>query len=407
MKSRVIVIGQGYVGLPVAVSAAEAGMHVIGYDIDSEKINGLRSGISSTPDVESSKIIGLQNSGKLEFTNKLEKQTKSIIFVIAVPTPLDDQKKPDLSILKNACEIVGEITSPESLVINESTSYIGTLRNFVKPIVDNRSGFSDIKYAVAPERIDPGNSSWRINNTPRLVSGLDSNSTLEAVDFYSKICSQVVTVSRPEIAEAAKLFENSFRLVNIALAMSLSKLAHLYGTTAHEIISAAATKPFGFVPFYPSIGIGGHCIPIDPKYLLLSATNMGLDLEVINVSDQINLEAVHYIVTHIRSNYFDNLKEKNIQIVGISYKVDSSDLRESKSIELIELLRNEGANVIWHDPLVSNFKNEISQPLSVTIDMGLIVTPHNCIDFTPWHQSKILVLDISSTPTDFGWAKTL
>lgn len=407
MNNRVIVIGQGYVGLPIAVSSAKAGMKVIGFDIDSEKINRLRSGVPSTPDVESSELIRLQKSGKLEFSNKLEKQIKSNVFILAVPTPLDDEKKPDLTILKNACEIVGEIISSDSLVINESTSYIGTLRNFIKPIVDNRSGINDIKYAVAPERIDPGNSIWGIGNTPRLVSGLDSKSTLEALDFYRKICSQVVSVSRPEIAEAAKLFENTFRLVNIALAMSLSKLAHLYGTTAHEIISAAATKPFGFVPFYPSIGIGGHCIPIDPKYLMLSGTKMGLDLGVINVSDQINLEAVQYAVTYIKSNYFDNLKDKKIQIVGISYKIDSSDLRESKSIELIELLRKEGANVIWHDPLVSNFQNEISQPLSDKIDLGLIVTPHNSIDFTPWLQHEVLVVDLSSTPTDFGWPKAL
>ncbi len=407
MDKSVIVIGQGYVGLPIAISAAEAGFRVIGFDIDGEKIKELRLGISGTPDVESNQLIKLQQSGILVFTNKLEKQSQNSVFVIAVPTPLNDERKPDLSMLRSACEIIGENISSNSLLINESTSYIGTLRDFIKPIIDSKSGLRDIKYAVAPERIDPGNSIWRIGNTPRLVSGLDSASTLEAVDFYSKICSKVVNVSMPEVAEAAKLFENTFRLVNIALTMSLSKLAHLYGTTAHEIISAAATKPFGFVPFYPSVGIGGHCIPVDPKYLTFSGLNRGLDLELINVSDQINLQAPNYIIDYIKINYFDSLKNKKIQIAGISYKTDCSDLRESKSIELIELLRKEGAEVIWHDPLVSSYKNEISQPLSSEVDIGLLVTPHKIMDFSPWLESRVMVLDLSSTPTNFGWVKAL
>jgi UDP-N-acetyl-D-glucosamine dehydrogenase len=407
VDKSVIVIGQGYVGLPIAISAAEAGFRVIGFDIDGEKIKELRLGISGTPDVESNQLIKLQQSGILVFTNKLEKQSQNSVFVIAVPTPLNDERKPDLSMLRSACEIIGENISSNSLLINESTSYIGTLRDFIKPIIDSKSGLRDIKYAVAPERIDPGNSIWRIGNTPRLVSGLDSASTLEAVDFYSKICSKVVNVSMPEVAEAAKLFENTFRLVNIALTMSLSKLAHLYGTTAHEIISAAATKPFGFVPFYPSVGIGGHCIPVDPKYLTFSGLNRGLDLELINVSDQINLQAPNYIIDYIKINYFDSLKNKKIQIAGISYKTDCSDLRESKSIELIELLRKEGAEVIWHDPLVSSYKNEISQPLSSEVDIGLLVTPHKIMDFSPWLESRVMVLDLSSTPTNFGWVKAL
>lgn len=404
---NITVIGQGYVGLPIAIKAAEIGFNVVGLDSDVEKVANLKSGLTNLSEIDQKILLELQTSGKLKFISKLDTKIKTDIFIIAVPTPLDLSYNPDLSMLEKACLTIAQFIQPNSLVINESTSYIGTLRNFVKFKIEQNCRINNIEYAVAPERIDPSNSNWNITNTPRIVSGLTDNATKRAFDFYSSFCKTVYKVSTPEVAEAAKLFENTFRLVNISLVNELSQLASALNFSMHEVISAAATKPFGFMPFYPGIGIGGHCIPVDPTYLSFSAKNVGLESNFINLANRINLFMPEQISKRIQNELGGNLKKKRIQIAGIAYKPNVADLRESPALTLIQKLKDLGAEVSWFDPLVSEFNSEKSIPLNADIDLGIIVTPHNDIDFSTWKLSGTRVIDLSSNSISYGWPKFL
>ena len=404
---NVIVIGQGYVGLPLSVNAAKSGYEVYGFDISKEKIEQLKKGDTDSPEIKKSDLLRLQKKRKIQFTSTIPKLTQPSIIVIAVPTPLNSSRKPDLSMLISACELVASVIEDNSIVINESTSYIGTLRNLIKPTIDKLSSAKDIMYAVAPERIDPGNTKWGMKNTPRVIAGLDGVSTQISVDFYSKFCKQIHIVSKPEVAEAAKLFENTFRQVNIALVNELSSIADLIGFSTHETIKAASTKPFGFMPFFPSIGVGGHCIPVDPSYLAFSAESVGADAKFINLANITNSSMPKIIAERIRIILDGNLKGKKIQIAGIAYKPNISDLRESPALDLINELRSLHAIVSWHDPFIATYNNETSSELDSDTDLGLIVTPHDQIDFSPWKLSGIKVLDLSANPKNYGWPKFL
>ena len=309
--------------------------------------------------------------------------------------------------LKKACEAIAKVVTDNCLIINESTSYIGTLRNFIKPIIDQGSQVTTLKYAVAPERIDPGNKKWFIKNTPRLVSGITLEATKEAVDFYSQFCNEIHEVSTPEVAEAAKLFENSFRQVNIALVNELAQIADKLNFSTHETIMAAATKPFGFMPFYPSVGVGGHCIPVDPSYLSYSAEIAGVDAKFIKLANQVNSSMPNVVKDRIKDYLGGDLAGKHVQIAGISYKPDISDLRESPALELIKELETEGAIVSWHDPFVDLYNGKRSVALSNDVDLGLIVTPHSKIDFTIWKKTNVKVLDLSANSNNYGWPKFL
>jgi UDP-N-acetyl-D-glucosamine dehydrogenase len=404
---NVTIIGQGYVGLPIAVCAAENGFKVTGYDLDTSKISRLKSGVSDSMEISKDKLLNLQSRGNLQFKSELDDESMSDIFIIAVPTPLNTAGKPDLSMLENACLTISRLVKQNTLVINESTSYIGTLRNFIKKNIEEHSGITNIDYAVAPERIDPNNKKWSLQNTPRIVSGLTDIATERTFEFYSKLCSQVHKVSKPEVAEASKLFENTFRLVNISLVNELSELANKFNFSIHEVVSAASSKPFGFIPFYPSIGIGGHCIPVDPSYLRFSAETVGVEVSLIDQANKINLGMPNYIATRIQSIFGGDLKDKSIQLAGITYKSNVSDLREAPALELIEILEKFGAIVTWYDPLVGVYEKQKSTPLSKDIDMGLIVTPHDGIDFSIWQSEKIKVLDLSANSNNYGWSKFL
>ena len=404
---KVTVVGQGYVGLPIAVCAAEAGYTVGGFDIDGKKISHLESGISDSPEVSQEQILSLQAKGKLFFSSNIFDHKESSIYVIAVPTPLDEGSKPDLSYLRNASESLATVVKSEDLVINESTSYIGTLRNFIKPIIEELSGLLDLEYAVAPERIDPGNKNWSIKNTPRNIAGITDQATKRAIKFYGSFCDLINTVSKPEVAEAAKLFENTFRHVNIALVNEFSEITNKFIFSANEAIIASATKPFGFMPFYPSIGVGGHCIPVDPSYLASSAEQVGVNSKFINVANHINISRPKTVADKIRIQLGGDLIGKRVQIVGITYKPNISDLRESPALELITELKSLGAKVIWFDPYIETYNGESSQPLDPIIDLGLIVTPHDNIDFSIWKKSNTRVLDLSANSRNFGWPKFL
>lgn len=404
---NVIVVGQGYVGLPLSVNAAKSGYKVYGFDINKVKIEQLKKGQTDSPEIKKNDLIRLQKKGKIEFTSIIPKLNEQSIIVIAVPTPLDSNREPDLSMLINACELVASVIESNSLVINESTSYIGTLRNLIKPTIDKLSLAKDIMYSVAPERIDPGNAKWSMKNTPRVMAGLDHVAVELTVKFYSKFCNQIHIVSKPEVAEAAKLFENTFRQVNIALVNELSNIANSIGFSTHEAINAASTKPFGFMPFYPSIGVGGHCIPVDPSYLAFSAESVGTEAKFITLANLTNSSMPKIIAERIKVILDGDLTGKRIQIAGITYKPNISDLRESPALDLIHELKSLGANVSWYDPFVTQHNEQQSSNLNSDIDLGLIVTPHDQINFSIWKESGIKVLDLSANSTNYGWPKLL
>ena len=404
---KVSIVGLGYVGLPIAVHAAEAGYTVGGFDIDSNKISQLESGISDSPEVSPDQILSLKVKGKLFFSSNISDHKDSSIYVIAVPTPLEKNNNPDLSYLRNACKLLAKVVKPGDLVINESTSYIGTLRNLIKPIIEELSGILDLRYAVAPERIDPGNKDWNIKNTPRNISGLSDQATSDTATFYSGFCDSINTLSKPEVAEAAKLFENTFRHINIALVNEFSEIASKFDFSANDAIIAAGTKPFGFMPFYPSIGVGGHCIPVDPSYLVFSAEHVGIHSTIITLANQMNFSRPKIVADRIRIQLGGDLVDKRVQIVGITYKPNISDLRESPALELITELKSLGAKVLWFDPYVETYNGERSHPLDPNIDLGIIVIPHHAIDFAIWKKSNTRVIDLSANSRNFGWPKFL
>jgi len=323
-----------------------------------------------------------------------------------VPTPLDSNRRPDLSYLRAASEIIGKYAAINTLIVNESTSYPGTLRKFIKPLIE-RNGDKSLYFAAAPERVDPGNTDWYLENTPRVVAGIGEVATAKVLAFYSSFCKFIHVAPNVEVAEASKLFENTFRQVNIALVNEFSEIANVLDFSTHDAIAAAATKPFGYMAFLPSIGVGGHCIPVDPSYLSYIAELSGVKTNFIDLANNTNLLVHKKVIERIKDYVGGALKGKNIQVAGIAYKPNVSDLRESPALLLIEELEKLGATVSWCDPLVKAFNGDISKPLLTNIDIGLIVTPHDEFDFSIWKNSNVTVIDISSSTRDFGWPKFL
>ena len=403
---RVAIFGQGYVGLTLSIAASQVGHKVIGFDINKNLINELLNGSTYVPGINPEKLSKLIKSGLYLPTHDFSDVQGTEIIILAVPTPLDERRNPDLSLLRSATELIAEKFASNALIVNESTSYPGTLRNVIKPILD-KSKLAVFQFASAPERVDPGNNKWVLNNTPRVISGLDSEATDKAIEFYSTFCAEIYRAPSAEVAEASKIFENTFRQINIALVNEFSEIAHKIGFSAHEAIKAAATKPFGFMPFFPSIGVGGHCIPVDPTYLSFISKKFGMEAQFINLANAVNSSRPRKIALRVQDELGGSLLNKNIQIAGIAYKPDVSDLRESPAIELIDELIALGAKVSWFDPLVKDYNNFKSEPLDPNIDIGLIVTPHSQIDFSIWKEANVKVLDLSANSTNYGWPKFL
>lgn len=403
---KVSVIGQGYVGLTISIGAASAGHKVIGFDINEELIANLKKGETFVPGIPKDILLGLQNSRILSFSNNQDSISDSEIIVIAVPTPLSESREPDLNFLSSAARMIAKSVVVNSLIINESTSYPGTLRNLIKPIFDSKIEVQ-FEFASAPERVDPGNSKWNLKNTPRIISGLTKTATEKAANFYKTFCDEVVLVSSPEVAEAAKLFENTFRQVNIALVNEFAQIANALEFSSKEALAAASTKPFGFMAFYPSIGVGGHCIPVDPSYLKYAAQKAGVETEFINIANKVNLNMVPYVVERIKREMNYSIDGLRIQIAGIAYKTNISDLRESPALHLISELKKNGARVDWYDPLVALDLEDRSDSLTSDVDIGLIVTPHDLIDFSIWKTSHVKVFDLSANTKNYGWPKFL
>jgi UDP-N-acetyl-D-glucosamine dehydrogenase len=381
---KVAVIGQGYVGLTIAAFASEF-FEVVGFDSNEKVVSHLNQGISHIEGVESTLLSSRIKAGMYQATTLGKDLTNSDVIVISVPTPLTKDRQPDLSFIDSACKTIGQNISTPVLVINESTSFPGTLRNFIKPAIEKYSSNKvEHLYAISPERVDPGRTDFNQKNTPRLFSGLTSEASAKTREFYSKFCDRLVEVSSPEVAEAAKLFENTFRQVNIALVNEFAQIAHALGISVYETLDAANTKPYGFMKFTPSAGVGGHCIPVDPTYLAAVAEEYGAPTTFIRRANEVNLDMSKYIVSRIASDNGGSLKGKNILVVGIAYKSNVADVRETAAELVIEHLRSHGAIVSWHDDVVGNWKGESSVQLQGA-DIAVVITKHDSVD-----EEKIL-----------------
>lgn len=373
---KVSIIGQGYVGLTISVFAAEHHT-VIGFDKNQSVVDALNAGKSHIEGVESSDLVKWLGGGKYRATTNPSEIAGSDVVVIAVPTPLTKDRKPDLSFVEAACKTIGENLKTSALIINESTSFPGTVRNLIKPEIEKHSGSSvSHLYAVSPERVDPGRTDWNQRNTPRLYAGLTPEASKAVREFYSTFCDNLVEVSSPEVAESAKLFENTFRQVNIALVNEFAQIAHALGISVYETLDAAATKPYGFMKFMPSAGVGGHCIPVDPSYLAHTAAGLGVPATFIERANEVNLEMAKYVVDRVKKDNAGSLKGKTIQVVGVAYKPNVADVRETPAEPVIEELKKAGAVVTWSDDLVTSWMGENSTALGGS-EITVVVTLHS------------------------------
>ena len=398
--SKVVVIGQGYVGLPLALAIAEAGHKVAGFDLNQDLVRNLNSGRSHIEDVQDPDLENLIKKSNYRATSNPLDFTESDIAIIAVPTPLNSKREPDVSFVESASEILGKNLSKSALIINESTSYPGTLRSIIVPAVENYSP-AGVKheFAISPERVDPGNKNWKIKNTPRLYAGLTPEAAKKTKDFYTTFCDTIIELSSPETAEAAKLFENTFRQVNIALVNEFSLICHKLGINVHEVLDGAATKPYGFMKFSPGIGVGGHCIPVDPTFLSFAANKAGADSKFIDLANEVNFKMPKKIIEELSDRRNEKIEGKTILIVGISYKSNIADIRESPTLRLIEELRSKGNQVYWHDPLVQTWNGESSLDLHdiSKMDFTIISILHDAIDREIIIKSKTEVYDLTGT----------
>jgi UDP-N-acetyl-D-glucosamine dehydrogenase len=373
---KIAIIGLGYVGRSIAQAAVGAGHSVIGFDTNSDVI----SSFSISGDFKGTSDASLIGSAE--------------VVVIAVPTPLDGARKPDLLAVNAACKTIIENVNKPVLVISESTSYPGTLRNEIAAVIEKASGLGHM-YASSPERVDPGNEKWTQKNTPRLLAGLTPDAKATAYKFYSSFCDEIIEVSTPEVAEAAKLFENTFRQVNIALVNEFAQISDALDIPTREVLDAAATKPFGFMSFQPGPGVGGHCIPVDPSYLAYVAENVGVPAEFIKRANEVNLGMPAYVVSRVAKDV-GSLKSKKVVVVGIAYKANVSDTREAPAALVISELKKLGAQVSWHDPVVGTWNGQSSCELR-GFDVAIVVTKHGSVSEAAIKSSAAYVFDCTGS----------
>jgi UDP-N-acetyl-D-glucosamine dehydrogenase len=376
---KVAIIGQGYVGLTISAFAGEF-FEVVGFDNNQKIVNQLNSGISHIEGVESSVLRKLIKAGRYKATASGSDIVDVDLVVIAVPTPLSKDRQPDLTYIDAACKTIGENVTNPVLVINESTSFPGTLRNYIKPAIEKYSTtMVEHLYAISPERVDPGRGDYNQKNTPRLYAGLTTEASEKTREFYSRFCDELVEVSSPEVAEAAKLFENTFRQVNIALVNEFAQITNALGISVYETLDAANTKPYGFMKFTPSAGVGGHCIPVDPTYLAAVAEEHGAPATFIRRANDVNLEMSKYVVDRVQADNGGSMQGKSVLVVGVAYKPNVADVRETAAELVIDHLRDRGAVVSWHDDVVGTWHGESSAPLSGA-DIAIVVTKHDSVD---------------------------
>ena len=391
-KNNVLIVGQGYVGLPLAISAAKSGYVVIGYDTSNYLIGNLKIGISSSPDILSQDLTRMIESKAYTPTSDISNVFSMDIIVICVPTPLDELKSPDLTYIKQSLISVAHLIKPGILVILESTVATGFTRGKFMSWIHELTGLdpTEISIAFSPERIDPGNHFWKIENTPKLVAGLDDGSRSKAVTFYTAFKENLVECDSVEVAESAKLLENSFRLINISFINEFSIFCAALKVDVRQVIAASSTKPYGFMSFYPSLGVGGHCIPVDPVYLADKARGVQAPILSIEVALEINRQLPKYFIDRV-DNKLENLVGKKIIVIGVAYKSNSTDVRETPVLSLIQGLRERGADVVWHDDLVKNWNGEKSTELNSDFDLAILATLHDNLNLET--LGKVPLLD--------------
>jgi UDP-N-acetyl-D-glucosamine dehydrogenase len=406
MSAQIAIVGAGYVGLPLAVAFAQAGREVVCVDTDPAKVEAINAGQTYIEDVAGDALAELVGQRRLRASVDPAVCAEADAVLLCLPTPLSTNREPDLSILEAAVRVLAGQLRPGQLIVLESTTYPGTTREVVAPILE-QSGLvagRDFHLAMSPERIDPGRTDWTVKTTPKVVGGLTPACTERAVELYSAFADRLVPVSSCEAAELTKLLENIFRSVNIALVNELAMLCHRMGLDVWEVVSAAATKPYGFMPFTPGPGLGGHCLPIDPFYLSWKAREYDFPVEFIELAGKVNQHMPYYCAERIAQALNDHAKAvrgSSILILGVSYKSNVGDLRESPALKLIELLRGAGAKVSYHDPHVPSLAPEAIDLESVELadetlhgaDVVCIVTAHAAVDHARVAEQARLVVD--------------
>ena len=405
-RTSVAVIGMGYVGLPLATAFAEAGFRVLGIDVAPAKVERINSGRSVTPDVSDELVAELVADGRLFATTDFATVRDARLVSICVPTPLRKSKDPDISYIIDACGALVPHVSPGTVVVLESTTYPGTTAEIIEPRF-REAGFTvgqDLFLAFSPERIDPGNETWNVKNTPKILGGITPACTERAVLFYEKALAKVVPVSSAETAELVKLLENTFRAVNIGLVNELAMVCNKLGVSAFEVIEAAATKPFGFMPFRPGPGLGGHCIPIDPLYLSWKMRTLDYKVRFIDLADEVNSGMPAYVVsraTDILNDVGLAVNGSRILMLGMAYKKDVDDVRESPAIDLFEALTARGGRVAFVDPWVPSFRSgdavverlPLEHARKQPFDLIVVATDHSSLDFGEFADRGIPILD--------------
>ncbi len=390
--NSIAVVGLGYVGLPLALAFSEEGLETYGLDVNAERVALLRQGksyIEDVPDAQVDRALkGFRPTSDFDVLNQVD------AVIICVPTPLRKTRDPDISFVIAATEQVAKHVHPGMLVILESTTYPGTTEEVLKPVLEEK-GLKigkDVFLAFSPERIDPGNKQFSIRNTPKVVGGVTPECTEQAVKLYQRIVDQVIPVSSAMAAELVKLLENTFRVINIGLVNEMSMLCRRMGVNVWEVVEAAATKPFGYMPFYPGPGIGGHCIPVDPLYLSWRAKLFNFSTRFIELADEINRRMPEYVVSLIADALNDHgkaIRDSNILLLGVAYKKDIADIRESPALEVLELLLQRGAKISYHDPFVPELVRngqpwhsaELNEALVRQADCSVVLTDHSLYDW--------------------------
>jgi UDP-N-acetyl-D-glucosamine dehydrogenase len=395
------IVGQGYVGLPLAMAAVDAGWTVIGIDNFAAKVEQINEGSSPVEDISDTQLQAAISRGAYKATTDFSTVAQAVVVTICVPTPLDDKREPDLTLLRNAATAIAPYVSNETLVVSESTSYPGTLRDIIIPIINQNKpkDSKSIYFASAPERVNPGDAIWNQKNTPRLIGGIDQESQKRALGFYESICDAAIPVSTPEVAEAAKLLENTFRLVNIALINEFTQLCSTSGINVHEVIDAAASKPYGFMPFRPGVGVGGHCIPVDPLYLTWWARQNGSKAAFVESADSINHAMPKYVAERALSMVDVSIQNPKVLILGVAYKPGVGDVRETPVSELRAHLKAQGAEVAWHDPLVPVWEGSNPVELDWNCDVAILATSQPGMNLTELISGGIRILDCTNSLT--------
>ena len=413
--STVAIVGAGYVGVPLAQVFADAGHAVLLVDVVQERVDRLNRGDSYIEDVPSEVLKQHVDEGRLEATTDYDELKRADAILVALPTPLSDQREPDLTILLEATEQIAPRLQQGQLVVLESTTYPGTTRERVAPLLE-ASGLKageGFHLAFSPERVDPGREDWTTKTTPKVVGGLTAECTRRALELYASAVDEVVEVSSPEAAELTKLLENIFRSVNIALVNELAQLCDRMGLDIWEVVDAAATKPFGFMRFEPGPGLGGHCLPVDPFYLSWKARQFDFYTEFIELAGKVNQNMPYFcrslISQALNHGAQRSLSGSKVLVLGVAYKADVSDTRESPALKLIELLRKGGADVAYHDPHVPELPKLglSSQPLEpAAYDCVTVVTAHTAVDYERLVEDSKLVVDFRNATGRNGGDKT-